>query len=69
MEEKTHFVNLEFAVRSGRANVIEFWQDNGDGTCTRLADGLTLTYERYDDLPSRRNLPPRRYRGRLKWDA
>jgi hypothetical protein len=69
MEEKTHFVNLEFALRSGRSNAIEFWRDNGDGTCTRLVDGLTLTYERYDDLPARRNLPLRRYQGRLKWDA
>jgi hypothetical protein len=33
--------------------------------CSRLADGLTLTYERYDDLPARRHLPLRRYHGRL----
>jgi hypothetical protein len=69
MEEKPHTVSLEFALRSGRSGAIEFWRDNGDGTCTRLADGLTLTYERYDDLPARRYLPLRRHQGRLKWDA
>ncbi len=69
MEEKTLFVNLEFVLRSGRSGEIEFWQDNGDGTCTRLADGLTLTYEHYDELPARQHLPLRRYQGRLKWDA
>jgi hypothetical protein len=69
MQEKPHQFNFEFALRSGRSGGIEFWRDNGDGTCTRLADGLTLTYERYDDLPARRHLPFKRYQGRLKWDA
>jgi hypothetical protein len=69
MEEKTRFVNLEFALKSGRAGHIEFWEDNGDGTCTRVSDGLTLTYERYEELPAARPLLLRRYQGRLRWDA
>ena len=67
--EESRIINLEFALRSGRGDKIEFWQDNGDGTCTRLADGLTLTYARYDELPANRHLTLRRYQGRLQWDA
>jgi hypothetical protein len=69
MQEKMRIINLEFALRSGRAGRIEFWQNNGNGTCTRVSDGLTLTHARYDDLPGRPYLALRRYRGRLQWDA
>jgi hypothetical protein len=69
MEDKTRIINLEFALRSGRAGQIEFWKDNGDGTCTRLADGLTLTYARYDELPGKHQVALNRHRGRLQWDA
>lgn len=48
--EPRRIINLDFALRSGRGGRIEFWHDNGDGTCTRLSDGLTLTYEKYDEL-------------------
>ncbi|MBI5959158.1 MAG: hypothetical protein HY866_10510 [Chloroflexi bacterium] len=50
MDTQTRIVNLEFALRSGRGGKIEFWRDNGNGTCTRISDGLTLTYEKYDAL-------------------
>jgi hypothetical protein len=44
-------VNLDVLVKARRAPQIEFWHDNGDGTCTRLADGLTLDCADYDRLP------------------
>jgi hypothetical protein len=50
MSTEPRIVNLEFALRSGRAGKIEFWRDNQNGTCTRISDGLTLTYEKYDAL-------------------
>jgi hypothetical protein len=50
MNPQVRIVNLEFALRSGRGGKIEFWRDNGNGTCTRIRDGLTLTYEKYDAL-------------------
>jgi hypothetical protein len=69
MEEKTHVVNLDFTLRSGRSGEVEFWRDNGDGTCTRIADGLTLTYARYDDLSTQQYPPVHRRSQHLRWDA
>jgi hypothetical protein len=68
MQQKMHIINLEFALRSGREGRIEFWRNNGDGTCTRIADGLTLTHARYDELPGKPQLSLRRYADRLRWD-
>ena len=69
MEEKNRIINLEWALRSERAGQIEFWQNNGDGTCTRVSDGVTLTCDRYDEIAASRPLARLRVRGRLPWDA
>ncbi|NDJ75119.1 MAG: hypothetical protein GYB65_02580 [Chloroflexi bacterium] len=58
-------VNWDTIMRSRRAAGIEFWRDNGNGTCTRLSDGLTLGYRDYDVLPGRHQLVPRRDHDRL----
>jgi hypothetical protein len=60
MEDKTRAINLEFTLRMGRAHPIEFWQDNGNGTCTRLSDGMTLDAEQVGTLPGRNPLSLRR---------
>ncbi len=62
-------VNLDFALKTGRERGIEFWHDNGDGTCTRVQDGLTLTYERYDTLSNTHYRATRQSLTRLHWDA
>ncbi|MBN1678661.1 MAG: hypothetical protein JW966_00120 [Anaerolineae bacterium] len=53
MSAQPRNVNIENLFQPGRAARIEFWQDNGDGTCTRLHDGLTLTYVEYSLLPDK----------------
>ncbi len=68
MATQLRLVNFQLALRSGRAGHLEFWRDNGDGTCTRLADGLTLTYEKYDRLPGRRQRALRQQHRQLVWD-
>jgi hypothetical protein len=35
-------VNFDVLLKDRQPSRIEFWHDNGDGTCTRLSDGLTL---------------------------
>ena len=52
-------VNIDFALRSGRAGGIEFWRTNHDGTVTRVRDGLTLSTTRYTTLPPKpRHIQP-----------
>jgi len=46
-------VNLDILLHPRRPARIEFWRNNGDGTCTRLSDGLTVTLEEYNRLPAR----------------
>jgi hypothetical protein len=61
MEDKQpRNVNFDEWLKSRQSSQIEFWRDNGDNTCTRISDGLTLTYEEYEALPGRRELVPRR---------
>jgi hypothetical protein len=70
--QHTRFVNLDMTLKTGRDSGIEFWRDNGDGTCTRVDDGLTLSYERYDALPGKQSTlirAIRQQRKRLHWDA
>ena len=67
MDKQSRNVNLDFLLRSGRARRIEFWHNNGDGTCTRLSDGLTLTYEKYDALLYCYDYLPRPGRERIVW--
>lgn len=66
--QETRLVNFDFALKTGRDGAIEFWRDNGNGTCTRLADGLTLTYDYYDELPTNHQIAIRQSRARLQWD-
>ncbi len=44
-------VNFDVVLKNRQESKIEFWRNNGDGTCTRLSDGLTLTLAEYNDLP------------------
>ncbi|MBN1200579.1 MAG: hypothetical protein JXJ20_01865 [Anaerolineae bacterium] len=53
MSIQSRNVNLDYLLNLRRSTRIEFWQNNGDGTTTRLSDGLTLTAEEYNDLPGR----------------
>jgi len=62
MSTEPRIINLEFALRSGRAGRIEFWRDNQNGTCTRISDGLTLTYDKYDALLPKKAEYPSRHR-------
>lgn len=69
-QQETRFIHLDLALKTGRDSGIEFWHDNGDGTCTRVEDGLTLSYERYNALepPHRYQREIRQHRARLRWD-
>jgi len=68
MAAQVRTINFQLALRSGRTGTIEFWHDNGNGTCTRLSDGLTLTYTRYDRLPGRRQRALRQQHRQLVWE-
>ena len=68
MATQARLISFQLALRSGRAGTLEFWHDNGNGTVTRLADGLTLTYEKYDRLPGRRQRALRQQHRQLVWD-
>jgi hypothetical protein len=57
MSSQPRNVNLDMLFKSRPK--IEFWRDNGDGTCTRLADGLTLSYGEYRLLLPDQNLTRR----------
>jgi hypothetical protein len=46
--QPTQNVNLDWMLK--RHQRPEFWRNNGDGTCTRLSDGLTLTEDEYTNL-------------------
>lgn len=52
-------IEQHFLFRSGRAGKIEHWRDNGDGTITRLSDGLTLTKAQYAAFVNAPPLPVR----------
>lgn len=67
-QPESRIVNFDFALKTGRDGTIEFWHDNGDGTCTRVSDGLTLTYRFYDELPARHQIAIRQSHARLRWD-
>lgn len=58
MAAQQRSVNMDFLFKAYRPPRIEFWRKNDDGTCTRLADGLTLSTEDYDRLPV--DAPPHR---------
>lgn len=68
MASQAGTIRFELTLRSGRAGALEVWHDNGNGTVTRLADGLTLTYGNYDRLPGRRQRALRQQTRQLVWD-
>jgi hypothetical protein len=56
MSTESLIVNIDLLLKPRRSPRIEFWNNNGDGTCTRLADGLILTFEQYNQLPGAHEL-------------
>lgn len=50
MSTEPRNVTIDLLLKSRHAHRIEFWHDNGNGTCTRLADGLTLSQPQIDAL-------------------
>ncbi|HEX3051753.1 MAG TPA: hypothetical protein VHP83_13930 [Aggregatilineaceae bacterium] len=44
-------VNFDVVLKNRQQSKIEFWRNNGDGTCTRLSDELTVTLAEYNTLP------------------
>lgn len=57
MDTQSLNVNIDVLLKPRRSPRIEFWHNNGDGTCTRLADGLRLTVDQYDRLPGKHEEP------------
>jgi hypothetical protein len=58
MSAQPQNVNLDKLLKTAR--LPEFWRNNGNGTCTRLSDGLTVTDAEYNRLPAQMDVYHRR---------